>query len=126
MKMREVAFAVSIVALVSLGCTKHKPASPEQVQQIREVYQTVDPNAKVGTVIAVLPKKGLAAVADIPLDQVAIGDTLVLMDSKQKIIGAGHVIEKTSDALQISYDVTAQGRQPRVGDLAVKANDKTK
>jgi hypothetical protein len=126
MKMRQVALAVSMVALISVGCTKHKPASPEQVQQIRETYQSVDPHAKVGTIIAVLPEKGLAAVGDIPLDQVAIGDTLVILDSKQKIIGAGHVIEKTSDALQISYDVTAQGRKPRVGDLAVKANGQTK
>lgn len=126
MNMRQLVLAAAVAGLMAVGCTKHEPPTTERVQEIREVYQTVDPKAKVGTIIAVLPEKGLAAVGNVPLDQVAVGDVMVILDAQQKIIGSGHVVAKTDDAAQISYDVTAQGRQVRVGDMAVKANEKAK
>lgn len=121
---------VAMVSLISVGfvvgCSsgKHKsgtPADQAAVQQIRENYTSVDPHAKVGTVIAVLPDKALAAVGDLPVADFQIGDVLVLMDTKQQVIGAGHVVAKTADAVHIAYDVTAKGRAPQVGDLAVKS-----
>lgn len=123
MRLHHIALAGLIGSALVLGCAHKKSATADQsaIQQIRQNYAQVDPNAKVGLVIAVLPDKALAAIGDIPVADVQVGDTLVLLDAKQQIIGAGKVVAKTQDAIHVSYDVTAKGRAPEVGDLAVKA-----
>lgn len=120
--------AISIVA----GCRSvrgqhaYRPASIEVLNQIRAHYASVDPNALVGRVVATLPQNGLIAVGDMPLDQFKIGDTLVIIDTKQKIVAAGKVVRMTDNALHLSYDVAPSGRDPRLGDLAVRAAIDTK
>ena len=123
MHLRHLTLTTLVGLALLAGCThKHQGAiDTTAVQQIRESYTRVDPNAKVGLVVAMLPEKGLAAVGDVPVADFQVGDVLVLMDTKQQIIGAGHVVAKTDDALHISYDVTAKGRAPQVGDIAVKS-----
>ena len=120
--------AAALMLGVVVGCHPNKkqvvvePASPQTVQEIRQSYQTVDPNARVGVVVATLPQKGLVAVGDVAVADFKEGDVLVFMDSQRHLIATGKVIAKTADALHVSYDIdAADGREPQIGDLAVKS-----
>ena len=120
--------AAALMLGVVVGCHHNKkqiaePASPQTVQEIRQSYQAVDPNARVGVVTAALPQRGLVAVGDVAVADFNEGDVLVFMDSQRHIIATGKVIAKTADALHLSYDIAAaDGREPQVGDLAVKSS----
>ena len=121
--------AAALMLGVVVGCHHKKqvaaePVSPQAVQEIRQSYKSVDPNARVGVVIAILPQKGLVAVGDVAVADFKEGDVLVLMDSQRHIIAVGKVVAKTAEALHVSYDITgADQREPQVGDLAVKSSN---
>jgi hypothetical protein len=125
MRLHHAVLSAVLTSLVVSGCTSHKPAAipadEATLQQFRDTYTHVDPSAKVGRVIAVLPEKALVAVGDIKPADVQIDDVLVFMNTNNQIIAFGHVVEKTADAIHLNYDVKADGRAPVVGDLAVKA-----
>ena len=121
--------AAALMLGVAVGCHHQKkqlaaePASPQTIQEIRQSYKSVDPNARVGVVIATLPQKGLVAVGDVAVADFKAGDVLVFVDSQRHIIAAGKVVAKTADALHVSYDITVTDqREPQVGDLAVKTS----
>lgn len=122
-------FRGMLVAMLMLGvvagCHYKKsgptPLSPETVQQIRQSYAAVDPNARVGIVIAALPEKGLVAVGDVAVADFKEGDVIVFIDGNRQVIAAGKVVATTADAIHVSYDLAdPKGREPGVGDLAVK------
>jgi hypothetical protein len=125
MKSRGMLAAALMLGVIA-GCHHKKPvvvepASPQTIQAIRQSYTSVDPNARVGVVIAILPQKGLVAVGDVAVADFKEGDVLVLMDSHRHIIAAGKVVAKTADALHVTYDISgADEREPQVGDVAVK------
>lgn len=122
MRLHHLAMATVLACSMLVGCKSTREANPDisAARQLRQSYTAVDPNAKVGLVIAVLPEKGLAAVGDLPVADFFRGDVLVFVDPAQKIIAAGTVVEKTADALHVKYDLTTpKGRAPQVGDLAV-------
>lgn len=125
MRLHHAVLSAVLTSLVLCGCQSHKPAAipadEATLQQFRETYTRVDPAAKVGRVIAVLPESALVAVGDVAPADVQIGDVMVFMNTNSQIIAAGHVVEKTADAIHLRYDVKADGRAPAVGDLAVKA-----
>jgi hypothetical protein len=117
----------TLMAGVLAGCQHKKaapvPLAPEAVQEIRQSYMSVDPKARVGVVIAALPEKGLVAVGDVPVADFKEGDVVVFIDNHRQVIAAGKVVAKTADALHVSYDLAgAHGREPGVGDLAVKTS----
>lgn len=125
MKSRGMLVAALMLGVVG-GCHQKKqtasPASPEVLQEVRQSYTQIDPNARVGVVIAALPDKGLVAVGDVAVADFKEGDVVVLMDSERHIIAAGKVVAKTADAVHVSYDIAgADEREPQVGDLAVKS-----
>jgi len=119
--------AAALLSAAVVGCHKRQapvaqPLSPEALQALRESYTRVDAKTLVGTVTAALPEKGLVAVGEIPVDQVAVGEIIVFADASREVIAAGKVIAKTADALHVSYDLRgANGREPQVGDLAIRS-----
>jgi hypothetical protein len=125
MRLHHAVLSAVLTSLVLCGCKGHKPAAipadEATLQQFRDTYTRADPTAKIGRVIAVMPENRLVAVGDIAPADVQIGDVLVFMNTNSQIIAMGHVVEKTADALHLSYDVKSDGRAPVVGDLAVKA-----
>lgn len=89
--------------------------------EIRRTYQRINPENRVGVVIATLPDENLAAVGDIAIQDFGIGDLLVFMDTKERPLGSGRVINVTHNALHVRYRKPADGRREvRAGDLAVR------
>ncbi len=125
MRLHHGLLSAVLTSLVVTGCMSHKsagtPADDATLQQFRETYTRIDPAAKVGRVIAVLPENALVAVGDIKPDDVQKDDVLVFLNTRNQIIAFGHVVDKTADAIHLGYDVKADGRAPVVGDLAVTA-----
>lgn len=123
MRLSQIMVAMVLVGMMLVGCrSTPKTLDAEGVKQVRSSYTKIDPNARLGVVIAVLPEKGLVAVGDLQVADFSEGDVLVLLDKDQKVIGAGTVVAKTADALHVKYDVaTPKGREPVVGDLAVRS-----
>ena len=88
------------------------------VASIRERYQRINPNNRLGVVVAVLESSNHAAVGDIPLQDFGIGDVLVFLDARERPFNSGEIVNATSTALHVRYD--PQRRAPRVGELAVR------
>ena len=118
----------TLLALALIGCASQKkaeapvapPASESRVMEIRQNYQRKDRNAQVGVVVAVEAGDHLAAVGDIMLDQIRENDVVTFIDSNENPIANGIVVRKTSNAAHIRFESTSGGRDPVVGDLAVK------
>jgi hypothetical protein len=108
------------------GCkSKAQKAADEQkaieesnVATIRARYQRINPNNRVGLVVAVSSSSNHVAVGDIPLQDFGIGDVMVFLDRRERPFNSGEVVNATSDALHVRYD--AKRRAPRVGELAVR------
>ena len=116
---RQAALAVLLAGLTLTGCQSRHQDNAD-VGSIKQAFSRVNPDVQVGTISVILPEQNLLAITDLPLDQFAIGDTLVFMNRDQKIIAAGHVVRKTADALHVSYSTNELGIKPAVGDIAVK------
>jgi hypothetical protein len=96
------------------------PVTPDQLASIRASYQKLDPAARVGRVIAILPADHLAAVGDINLQGFRDGDAITFVDTQQRILTTGKVVAITHDALHVKYVSPAQtSREPAIGDIAV-------
>ena len=125
MRLHHAVLSAVLTSLVICGCKSIKPAAvpadEATLQQFRDTYTRVDPTAKVGRVIAVLPDNALVAVGDINPADVQMDDVFVFMNTNNQIIAMGHVVATTADAIHLRYDVKADGQAPVVGDLAVKA-----
>lgn len=125
MRLNYLVLSAVLTSLLACGCAAHRQAEPTPAEQaalvqLRETYTRLDPGAKVGRVMAVLPDNALAAVGDVIPADFQPGDVMVFVDSHQRVLAVGHVVTKTADAVHLSYDVTADGRTPAVGDYAVK------
>jgi hypothetical protein len=121
----------TLLALGLIGCASHNqknheiavatPASESRIAEIRQNYLRNDKNAQVGVVIAVEPADHLAAVGDVMLDQIRENDVVTFIDSNETPIANGVVVRKTANAAHVRYEhVPGDGRDPVVGDLAVR------
>ena len=124
-----VPFLLLAALLPSLACggcaNKNKAKGEEQaavgevdVAAVRQRYMSINPNNRVGVVVAVHDSSNLAAVGDIPLQDFGIGDVLVFLDARERPFNSGEIVNATSTALHVRYD--PQRRAPRVGELAVR------
>lgn len=96
-------------------------ASRDRVQQLRESYQRVNPNARVGVVTAVLPDENLAAVGDVPVGDFEVGQSMTITDANGDTLAIGQIVRITGDSLHLKYPAPPAGhRAPQVGDLAVR------
>jgi hypothetical protein len=119
----------TLLAVGLLGCASNKKAegppapaaSESRITEIRQNYTRNDPNAQIGTVIAVEKDAQLAAVGNLMLDKIREDDVVTFIDSNEKPIANGTVVRKTADAAHVKYEpIKPDGRDPVAGDLAVK------
>jgi hypothetical protein len=118
---------VGILSVVLAGCldTSLPPAPPVSAAQlaiIRDQYRRTDAEARVGVVTAVLPSANLASVGSIPAKDFSVGDVISFIDSNQAVLTLGHVEAINSNSITVKYDPPDRhGREPLVGDMAVRA-----
>ena len=100
------------------------PATPEQAADLQAEFAKANPNARVGHVSAVNTTAGTAAVLGIPIGELHKGDSIQFLDSKEKQVANGTVVDQNTDNpnyafLIVHYDALDGGRPPAEGDLAV-------
>ena len=129
--MRQHRFLPALLLALSLaGCRHHKkvegpvaprPATEDQVTRIRETYQRIYPDSRVGVVTAVRPQDNLVKVSEVDPKDFRINDIVAFMNSNQDPLTTGVVIHLTPDGLHVRYDPPRAGRRaPENGDLAVR------
>jgi hypothetical protein len=113
---------ISFSGCMSVAPPPAPPVTPEQLSQLRETYQSQDAEARVGEVTAVLPGSHLASVQNVPLKDFTEGDIITFLDSNGKILTMGKVEAISPNSLTVRYDPPQKdGREPAVGDVAVRA-----
>lgn len=119
---------ITTITLGLLGCANRNAEAPmapaaseSRIMEIRQEYQRKDANTQVGVVVAVEKSESLAAVSDVMLDKFRENDVVTFIDSSEKPIANGVIIRKTANNLHVKYEeIKPDGRDPVVGDLAVK------
>lgn len=120
-----------VVAFAVAGCAHKKPAPPPKpapeatlqgaLERLRPRYQAEHPNARLGVVIATRPQDRLVAVGDVPVKEMAIGQTVVLMNAREQVLTTGVIVRVLEDSVHAQYERPgADGREPRVGDVMVR------
>jgi hypothetical protein len=123
---------VVVLAGVLGGCASHQPPTspPAAVQPVgtplslaaaRDQLTRANPNAEVGSVVAVLPESNLAAVGDMPVTDFRVGDAVTFLDGNLNSLTLGTVVRIQNGNLHVRYDAPPAGhRLPEVGDIAVR------
>src|SRR5687767_603800 len=97
-----------VVAVVLIGCraaaskrsatTAPSPASPKQVQAIRQIYQLQQPHVVVGVVTAARPQDRLVAVGDLATLEMRDGQIVQFIDKQQQVLTGGVVVRVLADS----------------------------
>ena len=112
------------------GCMQHAATadqsapSGDQMVALRESISKNNPGSMVGQVVLTLPTDtgSLAAVKDIPIAQVKIGDVVTFTDAQGTPVGNGTIIRIEDDLLNVRF--TAVGtRGVMKGDAAIVLKD---
>ena len=118
---------LALCAIGASGCAAPKPApvepqmaAPDKVTLIRESIQKTKPGSMVGQVIATFQL--YAAVADIPVKDVKLGQTINFVDTDGNPVNVGTVARIVDDTLHVKFDPTGK-RAVQRGDLAVLLKD---
>jgi hypothetical protein len=95
-------------------------ASPARVQEIRTAYWRAYPDSRVGVINATRKQDKLVAVGEINGSDFREGETVVIIDEKQKVLANGTIVRVLVDQVHVQYQVAKGGRDPVVGDLMVR------
>ena len=91
-------------------------AAPEKVASVRETIQKNQPGSLVGQVIETYQQ--YAAVGDIAVQDVKVGQTITFLDADGNPINNGSIKVIVGDTLHVKFDAT--GKRPvQKGDLAL-------
>jgi hypothetical protein len=88
--------------------------------RIKASYEQANPNALVGRVTAVKPDASLAAVGDIAVDRLSVGEPISFIDAQGNTLAIGSVQVISGSQVAVKYDSPVGSRGPEVGDLAVR------
>ncbi len=97
------------------------PANANVLQSIRQTYQLSNPNVLVGLVVGTRAEDQLAAVEQLPVDQLKNGQAVVFVDSTAEPISNGTIVNITNGIVVVKYNANQPGhRAPQGGDLMVR------
>lgn len=103
------------------GVSQDRVMEGADAQSVRSALLKVEPRALVGVVSEVLPDERFAAVRDIPVEEIGVGQIVSFIDLNQSLLTHGQVVRVVNGSLHVMYDPpSAGGRAPRAGDLAVR------
>ncbi len=117
-----------MLAMLMVGCQAPPaktmavaaPATPDQIETLRNSFHNQNPNTELGVVIEVLPAEMLAAVSGVDPAKFRVGDTVCFVDSNANPLVCGAVVRVTDSQVHVKYDNPASNRRgPVRGDLAV-------
>ena len=108
------------------GCAKTPPAetgptepvmaTPEKLSDVRDFFNKARAGTLVGQVV--VTNNNLAAVLEIPVKEVKIGQTVTFVDADKNVVNNGTVVAIVDDSLHVRFDAT--GKRPvQKGDYAV-------
>jgi hypothetical protein len=129
--------AVSLTALLLLaavvllgGCRRKSmpttteaelPPQPVNYPEARARLQQKDPGAQMGRVIAVLPDERMASIGEINVQEFQRGQAIQILGAEDQPVATAVVLSIVNDTLHVRYTPVGQGgRQPYVGDLAIR------
>jgi len=91
-------------------------AGPEKVAVVRESILKSKPGSLIGQVVATFEL--YAAVTEIPVKEIKLGDTITFVDTDGNPVNNGTIARIVDDTLHVKFDPT--GKRPvQKGDLAV-------
>lgn len=120
-----------IVAIVlSGGCRRKEmpttteaelPPRPVNYPEAKARLQKVDPGAKIGRVIAVLPDERMASIGDINVQEFQRGEPIQILGAEDQPVATAVILSIVNDTLHVRYTPVGEGgRRPYVGDLAIR------
>ena len=90
--------------------------APDKIISMRESMQKSKPGSLVGQVVATFEL--YAAVTEIPVKEVKIGETITFVDADGNPVNNGSIARIVDDTLHVKFDPT--GKRPvQKGDLAI-------
>ena len=103
-----------------------QPTSQNQLAQLRQRYQRMDRDNRVGVVIAANDANDLVAVGDVNPKDFRVGDHVSFVDSHENPLTGGRVVRIVEGAIHVKYDKPQAGRRtPRPGDVMIRFSQAT-
>ena len=128
--MRLLPLTTLILLAAAAGCRSYPKAapveerveavSPENAEALRASYAQHYPGSQLGVVAAARPTDRLVAIGGVALDQMAVGQLVTFIDSKQHPLANGTIVRILPDSVHGIYEPVAGGREPRVGDMMLR------
>ncbi len=125
-------FMLVILAAAALGALvpgcRPKPvpppvptaASPQRVQEIRTAYWRAYPDSRVGVINVIDRAHKLVSVAEVNGADFREGETVVIIDEKQKVLCNGSIVRVLPNMVHVEYEKAKGGRDPVLGDMMVR------
>jgi hypothetical protein len=122
-------------AVVGSGCRSHRkppPAapveerveavSPQNADALRAAFRQQYPGSQLGVVVAAInhPNGHFVSVGGLQIDQVAVGQVVTFIDSKQRPLATGVIVNVLPDQVHARIDEPTLKRRPQVGDMMVR------
>ena len=118
--------ALLTAASLMVGCAKTPPpetvptepimATPEKLSDVRDFFNKARAGTLVGQVV--VTNNNLAAVLEIPVKDVKMGQTVTFVDADKNVVNNGTVVAIVDDSLHVRFDAT--GKRPvQKGDYVV-------
>src|SRR5439155_1158573 len=112
MRISIVSVSAALALALLMGCHHHRttapagqsvasaePVSSKQLEKLRKYYLKKYPDSRVGAVIAARPQDQLAAVGDVPVQSLAVGQPVTFVDDRRKVLTTGKVVRVLTDSV---------------------------
>jgi len=96
------------------------PAGPVSQEALVRISRLA-PDALIAQVVAVSPESGEAAITGIAVKSMAVGDAITFVNEDAQPLANGVIVRMApEDTADVRYEAAPAGREPAVGDLAVR------
>ena len=127
-RVHGVALMLIMTWLGTSGCASNKQTTaqpgavdPMLLAQIRQDMRATDPGTVVGVVTQVLENRDYAAVSDLPLEELGVGQPMTFIDTNRQLITHGTIRRITLTEAHVEFEQPiGANRRVRVGDIAIR------
>lgn len=99
--------------------------SPENADSLRATYKAKHPGAELGVVVAAIHHANghFVSVGGVDISQMANGQVVTFLDSKQRALATGVVVNVLPDQVHVRVDEPTIKRQPQAGDMMLRLRE---